>query len=85
MTLVKVERTAGSNTPLLEPQDNIVNCWPQQQLSAVLVHRPNHWVTYRKVARQWFCLDSLRPNTITRANPFTQQNNQTIELLVFKE
>ena len=85
VTLVKVERTAGSVTPLLEPGDNVAGCWPQQHLSAVLAHRPGHWVTYRKVARQWYCLDSGRPNTITRANPFAHQNMQTIELLVFKE
>ena len=67
------------------PRDNVAGCWPQQHLSAVLGHRPGHWVTYRKVAQQWYCLDSGRPSIITRANPFAHQNMQTIELLVFKE
>ena len=49
VTLVRPERNIGQHTAVLEPQDDVAACWPQQRLLAVLTHRPGHWISYRKV------------------------------------
>ena len=85
VTLVRPEHNIGQHTAVLEPQDDVAACWPQQRLLAVLSHRPGHWLSYRKVAGHWYELDSATPNTIRRSNPFTRQLHSTIELLLFKE
>ena len=82
---MRPERNAGQQTAVAEPMDNVAGCWPQQRLSAVIMHRPGHWLCYRKVAGHWYELDSATPNTIRRSNPFTRQLHSTIELLLFKE
>ena len=85
VTLVRPERNINQRTAVLEPQDDVAACWPQQRLLAVLSHRPGHWLSYRKVAGHWYELDSATPNNIRRRNPFRNQLHSTIELLLFKE
>ena len=82
---MRPERNIGQHTAVLEPQDDVAGCWPQQRLVAVLTHRPGHWVSYRNRGRHWYKLDSATPNTIRRSNPFTRDLHSTIELLLFKE
>ena len=44
---MRPERNIGQHTAIAEPLDDVAGCWPQQRLSAVLMHRPGHWLCYR--------------------------------------
>ena len=84
VTLVKIERF-GSNLVLVEPLDDVAGCWDKQALVCVMLHQPSHWITYRNVQGQWWCLDSATPDWTQRRNTFLHQHNHTTDLLVFKE
>ena len=96
--LIQVERlghlrplNVKVTTPLMEPsadQDE----WRRKDVIAVLCHihsvseehERKHWVSYRKVERRWWKIDSTRL-TIVEENPFFIQTDEcTIDYLVFK-
>ena len=45
--LVRIERF-GSTQSIEEHRDDVDGCWPQKQLVAVMSHKSNHFVSYRK-------------------------------------
>ena len=79
-------------TPIIEPIEEHEE-WEGKTLITVLCHSQitnsegvvsGHWLTYRRVLRQWFELDSTRLNVRAR-NPFILQSDVvTIDYLLFK-
>lgn len=91
MTIVRPARDHRVVTPLLEPPDNVPDCWEQQNLVCALTHSGGgdvagggHWVAFRKIGDMWWNLDT-QTNVIVHQNPFQQQHRHTVELLVFRE
>ena len=63
-------------TPVLEPEDGDP-AFQGRRLVAVLVSKPNHWVTFVKVDGVWWNLDSVS-NVAVIQNPFTCQTARHI-------
>ena len=59
-------------TPVVEPQDGD-EAYQGRRLVAVLVSKPNHWVTYVKQDSSWWNLDSAS-KAAAMQNPFTSQS-----------
>lgn len=89
VTIIKLERpSTEEKISIREPEDMEGDCFEEKELVCVLAHRGSgsggHWVPYRKVGSNWWCLDSLK-NDITKENPFNKQDIQNIEIMFFKE
>ena len=59
-------------TPVMEPVDGDA-AYQGRRLVAVLVSKPNHWVTFVKKNGVWWNLDSVS-NAAVIQNPFTCQS-----------
>ena len=59
-------------TPVMEPVDGDP-AYQGRRLVAVLVSKPNHWVTFVKQNNVWWNLDSVSRAAVMQ-NPFTCQS-----------
>ena len=63
-------------TPVMELEDGDP-AYQGRRLVAVLVSKPNHWVTFVKLDNVWWNLDSVS-NVAVAQNPFTCQSARHI-------
>ena len=70
MTIIKLEQPSQEKISVIEPGNIEGDCFEVKELVCVLAHRGSgsggHWVPYRKVPGNWWCLDSLKNEIVKK-------------------
>ena len=86
--LIRLNRDFGTRTTVEEPTDNDV-AWPDMKVVGVLAHSGGmgelggggHWCAYIRRNQVWWCVDT-QTDVIVNINPFTQQQDHTVDMIV---